>query len=106
MVNKTEKSVEFTKGIFSTHNFCRFEIIDGVKYVYCIKHAYNFFSEGTSRVCGRSLTLASMCFLLLIDLEHPRIQRGYGVATPLRKNRRKRKKKDVRYICWIIMFII
>ena len=42
MVNKTEKSVEFTKGIFSTHNFCRFEIIDGVKYVYCIKHAYKF----------------------------------------------------------------
>ena len=39
----------------------RFEIIDGVKYVYCIKHA----SEGTIRVCGRSLTLASMCFLFL-----------------------------------------
>ena len=47
-----------------TIKVCRFEIIDGVKYVYCIKHAYNFFSEGTSRVCGRPLTLASMCFLL------------------------------------------
>ena len=32
MVNKTGKSVEFTKGIFST----QFE------YVYCIKHAYKF----------------------------------------------------------------
>ena len=26
-----------------TIKICRFEIIDGVKYVYCIKHAYNFF---------------------------------------------------------------
>ena len=42
---KPGKSVEFTKGIFSTHNkikVCRFEIIDVVKYVYCIKHAYKF----------------------------------------------------------------
>ena len=38
-----KKSVEFTKGVFSTHNkVCRFEIIDGVKYVYCIKHAHKF----------------------------------------------------------------
>ena len=36
MVNKTEKSVEFKKAYY-------LEIIDGVKYVYCIKHAYNFF---------------------------------------------------------------
>ena len=43
MVNKNEKSVEFTKGIFSTQiKICRFEIKDGVKYVYCIKHAYKF----------------------------------------------------------------
>ena len=43
VVNKTEKSVEFTKGIVFMHKkICRFEIIDGVKYVYCIKHAYNF----------------------------------------------------------------
>ena len=48
MVNKTEKSVEFTKGIvllsLCTNKICRFEIciIDGVKYVYCIKHAYKF----------------------------------------------------------------
>ena len=47
MVNKTGKS---------TIKICRFEIIDGVK---CV-------SEGTSRVCGRYLTLASMCFLLLL----------------------------------------
>ena len=25
-----------------TIKICRFEIIDGVKYVYCIKHAYIF----------------------------------------------------------------
>ena len=25
-----------------TIKICRFEIIDGVKYVYCIKHAYKF----------------------------------------------------------------
>ena len=25
-----------------TLKVCRFEMIDGVKYVYCIKHAYNF----------------------------------------------------------------
>ena len=41
----------------------QFEIIDGVKYVYCIKHAYKFLlREQISRVCDRSLTLASMCF--------------------------------------------
>ena len=38
-VNKTEKKC----GIFlRTIKICRFEIIDGVKYVYCIKHAYKF----------------------------------------------------------------
>ena len=39
MVNKTQKSVEFS---LRTIKICRFEIIDGVKYVYCIKHAYKF----------------------------------------------------------------
>ena len=39
MVNKTEKSVEFS---LRTIKICRFEIIDGVEYVYCIKHAYKF----------------------------------------------------------------
>ena len=47
MVNKkhgkqNQKSVEFTKGISHTIKVCRFEIIDSVKYVYCIKHAYKF----------------------------------------------------------------
>ena len=43
MVNKTEKSVEFTKEFFlRTIKVCQFEIMDGVKYVYCIKHAYTF----------------------------------------------------------------
>ena len=37
--NKTEKSVEFS---LRTIKVCRFDIIDGVKYVYCIKHAYKF----------------------------------------------------------------
>ena len=46
-----------------TIKICRFEIIDGVEYVYCIKHAYKFLlREQISRVCDRSLTLASMCF--------------------------------------------
>ena len=47
-----------------TIKICRFEIIDGVKYVYCIiKARLQISSEGTIRVCGRSLTFASMCFL-------------------------------------------
>ena len=42
MLNKkhgkqNRKSVEFS---LRTIKICRFEIIDGVKYVYCIKHAY------------------------------------------------------------------
>ena len=42
MVNKTEKKVWNLQKAFSlrTIKVCRFEIIDGVKYVYCIKHAY------------------------------------------------------------------
>ena len=39
MVNKTGKSVEYS---LRTIKICRFEIIDGVKYVYSIKHAYKF----------------------------------------------------------------
>ena len=43
MVNKTKKSVDLQKAFsLSTIKICRFEIIDGVKYVYCIKHAYKF----------------------------------------------------------------
>ena len=63
MVNKTWKSVEFS---LRTIKICRFEIIDGVKYIVCLLHKtrLQIFSEGTSRVCGRSLTLASKCFLL------------------------------------------
>ena len=43
MVNKTEKRVWNLQKAFSlrTIKICRFEIKDGVKYVYCIKHAYN-----------------------------------------------------------------
>ena len=46
-----------------TIKICRFEIIDGVKI--CLLHQTRFqiSSEGTIKVCGRSLTLASMCFL-------------------------------------------
>ena len=40
---KLKKSLEFTKGIsLLTIKICQFEIIDGVKYVYCTKHAYKF----------------------------------------------------------------
>ena len=64
MVNKTEKSVKFS---LRTIKICRFIIIDGIKYVYCIKHAYKFLlREQLSRLCGRSLTLASRCFLSLM----------------------------------------
>ena len=69
MVNKTEKMWNLKKA-FSLRaiKICRFEIRDGVTYVYCIKHVLKqMFSEGTSRVCGRSLTLASICFLFLYD---------------------------------------
>ena len=61
VVNKTEKSVEFS---LRTIKICRFEIIDGVK---CLLHKtrLQISSEGTIRVCGRSLTLASMCFLFV-----------------------------------------
>ena len=45
MVNKTEKEC----GIYKRHFLYaqlkfvdRFEIIDGVKFVYCMKHAYKF----------------------------------------------------------------
>ena len=69
MVNKTEKVRNLQKAIsLRLIKVCRFEIhviLDSVRYVYCIKHAYKS-SEGTSRVYGRSLTLASMCFLFLI----------------------------------------
>ena len=49
MVNKkhgkqNRKKVWNLQKAFSLHTIkiCRFEIIDGVKYVYCIKHAYKF----------------------------------------------------------------
>ena len=79
MVYKTEKSVEYTKGIFSKLNkVCRFEIlvIDGFK--------YQISSKGTSRVCARSLTLAAMCFLYMFVWgfsSHSRIFHSYGDIT-------------------------
>ena len=49
MVNKKHGKQNRKKcGIYKRHFFlcklkvCRFEIIDGVNYVYCIKHAYKF----------------------------------------------------------------
>ena len=43
MVNKTPKVWNLQKAhSLRTIKICRFEIIDGVKYVYCIKHAYKF----------------------------------------------------------------
>ena len=50
---KTEKSEEFS---LRTIKMCRFEIIDGVKYFYCIKHAYKFLlreKEGFAAVLWR-----------------------------------------------------
>ena len=72
MVNKEQgkqnrKKVSNLQKAFSLRTIivCQFEIIDGVKYVSCIKHL-QISSEGTSSVCGRSLTLASMCFLFAL----------------------------------------
>ena len=47
MVNKTEKKVWNLPKAFSlrTIKVCRFEIIDSVMYIYCIKHAYRFLSR-------------------------------------------------------------
>ena len=43
MVNKTEKVWNLQKAFsLRTITVCRFEIIDDVKYVYCIKHAHKF----------------------------------------------------------------
>ena len=58
-----------------TIKICRFEIIDGVK---CLLHKtrLQISSEGTSRVCGRSLTLASICFLLSDKREETYIRPG------------------------------
>ena len=41
---RKEQKVWNLQNVFSlrTIKVCRFEIIDGVKYVYCIKHAYKF----------------------------------------------------------------
>ena len=49
-----------------TIKVCRFEIIDGVKYVYCIKRVYKFILRDKYR----SLTLASMCFLYEAFIEY------------------------------------
>ena len=43
MVNKTKKVWNLQKAFsLRTIKVCPFEIIDGVKNVYCIKHAYKF----------------------------------------------------------------
>ena len=44
MLDKTEKKAWNLQKAFSlrTIKICWFDIIDGVKYVYCIKHAYKF----------------------------------------------------------------
>ena len=69
-VNKTETSMDLQKAFFSRRTIkdCRFEILDGVKHDYCLKHSYNISSGGTSRVCGNCLTLESMCFLLTCEV--------------------------------------
>ena len=43
MVSNRGKQNRKKCGIYKSHiKIYRFEIIDGVKYVYCIKHAYKF----------------------------------------------------------------
>ena len=68
MINKTLKEVWYLQKTFSQRSIkvCRFEIIDGVKYVYCIKHAYKFLlreHEGFAAVLWRLRQCVS-CLLL------------------------------------------
>ena len=63
MVNKTGKVWNLQKAFsLRTIKVFQFEIIDGVKDL-LHKARLQISFEGTINVCGRSLTLASMCFL-------------------------------------------
>ena len=71
MGNKTEKKC----GIYERHflykkKVCRFEIIDGVLNMFLLHNKrLQISSEGTStRVCGRSLTLASIDMFLVFGI--------------------------------------
>ena len=69
MINKTLKEKVWNlQKAFSLRSIkvCRFEMIDGVKYVYCIKHAYKFLlreHEGFAAVLWRLRQCVS-CLLL------------------------------------------
>ena len=49
--NKHGKQNRKKCGIYKSITVCRFEIIDGVKYVYCIKHVYRFLLRKRLRQC-------------------------------------------------------
>ena len=68
---KTKKVWNLQKAFsLRTIKICQFEIIDGVKYVCCLRlqTRLQISSEGTSKVCGRSLTLASVNVFLVMYL--------------------------------------
>ena len=69
--NQNRKNCGILQKAFSLRSIkvCRFETIDGVKHVYCIKHAYKFFLREQVGFLGRSLTLASMFFLCINDIK-------------------------------------
>ena len=59
--------------LLCTIKICRFEIIDGVKYVYCIKHVYKFLlraQAGFVAVLWRLRQCVS-CFKLVMKIEPP-----------------------------------
>ena len=72
MVNKTEKQKAFP---LRTIKICRFEIIDGVKYVkyvYCIKQAYKFLLReqlGLAAVLWRLRQCVSCMYIICLQLD-------------------------------------
>ena len=42
-----------------TINVCRFEIIDGVKYIYCLKHTYEFLLSSKGVYCHLHFKICS-----------------------------------------------
>ena len=110
MVNKKHGKQNRKKcGIYKRHfslrtiKLCRFEIIDGVKYVYCIKHAYKFLLReqlGFAAVLWRLRQCVSCCSLFRCRIFLSRAHRGITItvkglskvlcAAPLKPLNRKR----------------
>ena len=109
MVNKkrgqqTEKSVEFS---LRTIKICRFEIIDGVEYVYCIKHAYKFVLReqvGFAAVLWR-LRQGVSCLFIVIKA-HGHMCTDYFLKAVIRTSLYYGEKKWEHILCKYWMFIM